>query len=110
MFVDPRTWGTLLYMLLMLPLGVAYFTVAVTLLSTSVALIATPVLVALGETGWISFGTFEVSGVEAWQLPVVMLAGVLLLFVTLHVARAIGQLHGQLAKNLLVKSASRHAV
>ena len=30
MFTDPRSWSTLLYMLLMLPLGILYFTVAVT--------------------------------------------------------------------------------
>ena len=30
MFTDPRTWSTLLYMLLMLPLGIVYFTMAVT--------------------------------------------------------------------------------
>jgi hypothetical protein len=34
-----------------------------------------------------------------------VIGGVLLLFVTLHVARGIGRLHGQLAKHLLVKSA-----
>src|SRR5678810_566191 len=29
-FVDPRTWSTQLYFLLMLPLGIVYFTLAVT--------------------------------------------------------------------------------
>src|SRR6202008_227607 len=33
-FSDPRTWGTLFYMFMMLPLGIAYFTLAVTLLAT----------------------------------------------------------------------------
>jgi hypothetical protein len=32
-------------------------------------------------------------------------AGCLLLFATLHLVRAIGKLHGALAKHLLVKSA-----
>lgn len=32
--------------------------------------------------------------------------GFLLLFVTLHIARGIGYLHGQFAKHLLVKSAA----
>jgi hypothetical protein len=36
----------------------------------------------------------------------VAIAGVLLLTVTLHLARGIGQLHGQLAKALLVSSGS----
>ncbi len=34
MFTDPRTWSTLLYMLLMLPLGIVYFTMAVTGVTT----------------------------------------------------------------------------
>ena len=40
-----------------------------------------------------------------WVWPASVLGGVLLLFVTLHVARGIGRLHGQLAKHLLVKTA-----
>ncbi len=115
MFTDPRTWGTLLYMLLMLPLGIAYFTVAVTLLSVSVSFIAAPLLIWFGDvTGnmdvgsWtllnLDGGTFNTS-LEAWQTPFLLVAGVLLLFVTLHIARGIGSLHGQLAKHLLVKSA-----
>jgi hypothetical protein len=36
---------------------------------------------------------------------VLSLVGVLLLFVTLHVARGIGRLHGLFAKHMLVKSA-----
>jgi hypothetical protein len=39
MFTDARTWTTLFYMLLMLPLGIIYFTIAVTLLSVSLAFV-----------------------------------------------------------------------
>src|SRR5262249_8166378 len=39
MLKDVRTWTTLLYLLLMLPLGIFYFTVAVTVLAFSSALI-----------------------------------------------------------------------
>ena len=41
---------------------------------------------------------------EPWTFPLVVLGGVLLLFVTLHLARAIGKLHGLLAKHLLVRN------
>src|SRR5688572_30811089 len=51
LFTDPRTWATQLYFLLMLPLGIAYFTVAVTGLTTSLALIAAPVAVLFGDLG-----------------------------------------------------------
>ncbi|MDH5824426.1 sensor domain-containing protein [Luteimonas sp. RD2P54] len=115
MFTDPRSWTTLLYMLLMLPLGIAYFTVAVTLLATAAALVAAPVLAALGiaDTGiamqgwqllYIDADTIG-TGAPAWALPLLFVAGVLLLFATLHLARGIGRLHGLLAKHLLVKTA-----
>lgn len=115
MFIDPRTWGTLLYFLLMLPLGIVYFTVAVTLLSVSITFVAAPFLVWFGDVttntqlgGWQLLnidGDVIGTSMHGWELPFGLVAGVLLLFVTLHVARGVGRLHGQLAKHLLVKSA-----
>lgn len=112
LFTDPRTWSTQLYFLLMLPLGIFYFTVAVTLLSLSIAFIATPLLVWFGEVStdlqlgaWWFLDDSGRTSLHGWELPLLLVAGVLLLFVTLHIARGIGHLHGQLAKQLLVKSA-----
>ena len=105
MFTDPRTWSTLLYMLLMLPLGVAYFTVAVTLLAMSLSCILSPLalLPGLHLNVWM-FG-YNLPEEAPWLLVLVCLAGVALLFATLHLARGIGRLHGLLAKHLLVKTA-----
>ena len=106
MFIDPRTWSTLLYMVAMLPLGIVYFTVIVTALSVAVSCILAPVLLGFGawDHWWID--SWEVStSLHAWQLPIVFLSGVILLFATLHLARGIGRMHGLLAKHLLVKSA-----
>ncbi|MGH8084662.1 MAG: sensor domain-containing protein [Lysobacter sp.] len=115
LFTDPRIWGTQLYFLLMLPLGVAYFTVTVTLLLMSLSFIAAPLAVWFGglETsaqigGWQLMawdGGQASTSLQAWQLPLALVFGVLLLFATLHLVRGIGRLHGQLAKHLLVKSA-----
>lgn len=103
MFTDPRTWLTMLYMLLMLPLGIAYFTVAVTALATSVGLIFAPLAQAVIGT---SVMVWQVDGTSwtapGWMLPLLSLCGVILLFLTLHLARGIGYLHGQLARRLLV--------
>jgi hypothetical protein len=52
MFTDVHTWTTLCYMWLMLPLGIVYFTVAVTLLSVSVAFIAAPLMMVF-HSGWL---------------------------------------------------------
>lgn len=110
MFVDPRTWATMLYMLLMLPLGTVYFTLVVTALATSLSLIAAPVLLVLIEAGAFTIDGLQVAGMEdmPWTWPFIALAGIALLFVTLHLARAIGHLHGQLAKHMLVKSGAQH--
>ncbi|MDY1034847.1 sensor domain-containing protein [Stenotrophomonas sp. CFBP8980] len=103
MFTDGRTWLTLLYFVLMLPLGIAYFTVATTLLALSLALIWSPVAV------WFpgAYTGVTINGLplleSAWATPLLALAGGLLLFGTLHLARAVGRMHGTLAKHLLVR-------
>lgn len=114
MFTDPRTWTTQLYFLLMLPLGIAYFTIAVTLLSVAAAFVAAPVAVWLGFAdidvsvdGWHLLNLDNdvlVTSLPLWALPLLFVAGILLLFVTLHIVRGIGRLHGLFAKHLLVKS------
>lgn len=107
LFTDPRTWATQLYFLLMMPLGVAYFTVAVTGLALSLGLIAAPFAALFGGFHgglWIDdINVFSANG--WWALPVCFVTGVALLFLTLHLARGVGYLHGQLAKHMLVKTA-----
>jgi hypothetical protein len=114
MLTDPRTWATLLYMLLMLPLGIAYFTIVVVLSCVSLAMLLTPVAMAFDFFGLgDDFVTHHVtvdwgfgSHVPGWGDAIAMfVVGFFLLFAMLHLVRAIGRLHGALAKHLLVKSA-----
>ncbi len=103
MFADARTWLTMLYFLLMLPLGVLYFSVAITLLSLALGLIFAPLadlLFGVPSGVWID-GVNVVGGFWLW--PVTVTVGVLLLFATLHLARGIGKVHGAVAKHLLVR-------
>ncbi|MCS3746160.1 MULTISPECIES: sensor domain-containing protein [unclassified Xanthomonas] len=102
MFTDLRTWSTMLYFLLMLPLGIVYFTVFVTLLAISLGFVVAPVLSLFDSGVVMTFGGVDV--VNGWLTLPICVLGVLLLFVTLHLARAIGAVHGMLAKHLLVKS------
>jgi uncharacterized membrane protein len=104
--IDVRTWSSMFYLLLMLPLGTAYFTAAV----TGVAL-------SLGTTGLALWGlvtnsaSFTVDGVPwldhllhtAPGLILAAIVGLLLFFVALHIARGIGWLHGRVAELLLVR-------
>lgn len=106
MFTDPRTWSTQLYFLLMLPLGIAYSSIVVTLLSVSAAFIALPISLVLGFNGNLFVDGYQVLDQFAWwEWIAAVVGGVLLLFATLHLARGIGRLHGLFAKHLLVKSA-----
>lgn len=115
MFTDVRTWTTLGYMCLMLPLGIAYFTVAAGLLSISLGLIIAP-LALFFDRHWVSglYVNHQVMidwgfGAHAptWGEGLAMcLIGIALLFMTLHLARAIGHLHGLIAKHMLVPRTS----
>nr|WP_119717634.1 sensor domain-containing protein [Lysobacter tabacisoli] len=104
LFTDPRVWGSQLYFVLMLPLGVVYFTIAATGLSVALSLIALPIALLLGYGGHLFVDGYSVLDANPWwAVPACVIGGVLLLFVTLHVARGIGLMHAQLAKHLLVK-------
>jgi len=106
MFTDPRTWSTQLYFLLMMPLGIAYFTIVATGMATSIALIVLPVSLVLGFNGNLFVDGYQVlDQFNWWEWVAAVVGGVLLLFTTLHLARGIGRLHGLFAKHLLVKSA-----
>ncbi|HXW09053.1 MAG TPA: sensor domain-containing protein [Steroidobacteraceae bacterium] len=101
---DPRTWGTLLYLVAMLPLGIFYFVFAVVGIVVSLSLFIAPIVVLLHVTGMITLdGT--VNGPHPALLPLVSILGIVLLTITLHLSRGIGYLHGQLAKYLLVRPA-----
>ncbi|MEX0899729.1 MAG: sensor domain-containing protein [Gammaproteobacteria bacterium] len=99
MFTDERTWTTMLYMVLQLPLGIAYFVLVVAGLSVSLSLVAAPLAVLFGASLWLGNGAMPV-----YLFPFVSLAGVALLLLTLHACRGIAGFHGALAKYLLVRN------
>ena len=111
LFTDARTWSTMLYFGLMLPLGTVYFTIAVTGLTLTLSLIATPFAWLFGEHAGLRiddwhFGPGVVDVAPGLALPLLFVLGVLGFFAMLHLARGVGRLHGAIAKQLLVKSAT----
>jgi uncharacterized membrane protein len=98
---DRRTWLTILYMVLLMPLGIIYFTCFLTLLILSLYGIASPVLFL-----WIGLPLATIHGIDlfvpGWYVPLTVLAGILVLLLTLHLAKGVGLLHGRLAKYMLV--------
>ena len=110
LLTDSRTWLSLMYMVLMLPLGIIYFTISLTLLILSAGFIAAPVIWWMAQMGWISFygqlhmGTGSMD--PAVASPILFVSGILLLFSSLHLIRAIGQWHGRFAKHVLVEASA----
>ena len=107
MVKDRHTWTAMLYMLLQLPLGIIYFTIAVAGLSLGLGLIGGSIFDLLVETGVVHLHLGPGDHVEwapVWALPLVIALGVLVLTLLMHLAKAIGMMHGHLAKALLVRS------
>lgn len=108
MLVDRHTWLALFYMIIKLPLGIIYFTVAVSGLSASLGLIGGSIFQGLVDSG-ITFGMqpgeFH-SDTPTWLLPFTLVLGVVLLTAVMHLAKGVGIMHGYLAKALLVRPAS----
>lgn len=110
MLVDRRTWTTMFYFLLMLPLGILYFVIATVGICVSVGLVGgsiAAVLLSVGiGSGGITLDNHEVYfGPSPFAAPFLLIGGILLLTAVLHVIRGIGRGHGLLAKHLLVARA-----
>jgi hypothetical protein len=98
--LDTHTWLFLLYMVIQFVLGTVYFVVIVTVLSVSLSFIAIPVLQEFFRQGVI-MGDVRYF-VPTWSYPLFMAGGFLLWTVFMNIARGIGQLHGRMAKWMLV--------
>jgi uncharacterized membrane protein len=100
-FSDYRTWTTMLYMALMLPLGIAYFTVVVTALAMSLAAFAAPIVQWIANTPVIRTGGYGY-WIEPWGAPFFFAGGILGFLATMWLAKGVGYLHGMFAKVMLV--------
>lgn len=109
MLKDARTWSTILYMLLMLPLGIVYFTIAVTGFALGVSFSLAPVLRMGQHLGWwmpapdqagIVFDPAWLDTPVGWLVCVIF--GLVLLTTLLHAARGLVRVHARTAKALLV--------
>lgn len=103
MFTDARTWSTLLYFVLMLPLGIVYFVLALVLPLLSLSLLLTPLSLLTPYPLDVVIGGWSMAAQAPWLSLPLALFGALLLFATLHLVRALGRVHGLFAKHLLVR-------
>jgi hypothetical protein len=103
---DVRTWSSMFYLLLRLPLGIAYFVLAVVGLAMSIGitggaitgLLTGHVYFQMGDNPYLQHFVQTAPG-----LLVFAIIGMLLFFVVLHIARGVGRLHARIAEVLLVR-------
>lgn len=99
---DGRTWLTILYMILRLPLGIIYFVVATILLTMALGLLVAPFaqlffdypVVHILDTSYY---------LPLWAFPFLWMAGALDLLILIHIARAVGRWHAKMAKSMLAR-------
>jgi hypothetical protein len=103
---DMQTWTSMFYLLLMLPLGVIYFTLAVVGIALSLGMTGVSIYGLITNESHLRFDVLPWLDHLLHTAPGLLLAavaGVLMFFLVLHMARAIGWLHGRIAETLLVR-------
>ena len=98
---DGRTWMTVLYMLLMMPLGFIYFSIAILLFALSLDFVAAPIKQYVFDLPLLDLGRYSIYVADNF-MPLVVLVGALLFIVMMHVVRGLGGLHAKLARAMLV--------
>ncbi len=101
---DRRTWTTMLYMVLKLPLGIFSFVLFTVLMSISLALLAAPITQLFFDEPLIHTYSNHYLYVPLWAFPLFWLAGLLDLLLVMHLARALGRAYGAIAKAMLVRA------
>ena len=100
LLVDPRTWSTMLYMVLQMFLGIFYFTLVIAWLAISLSLIFSPLATLWGG---LQLDLDNLTIIPLSFTPVLVVVGILLLIGLMHAVRGIGSMHGHIAKGLLVR-------
>lgn len=98
---DRRTWTTLAYMVIQLPIGIMYFTVLVTFISLSLSFMAWPAAQLLFNLPFAAVDGHAYM-LETWIMPFIVLLGAFSLVILMHLVRRVGRLHGAYAKSMLV--------
>jgi Putative sensor len=109
LFREGRTWTSCAYLILQMPLGILYFTVAITCISTFAGITLTPVAYALmrsnptPETSWLLEHSFMPLYGPGHPAPMgfvllVGLLGFLSLTASFHLVLALGWMHGRILK------------
>jgi hypothetical protein len=98
---ESTTWKAFIYVILHFPLAWLHFLIIFVMFGYSIKSALYPIWYwGLGR-GLITFS--QPFYPPAWSYPLVILVGILLFFVSLHVATLMGKIHGRFAKFMLVR-------
>ncbi len=103
---DVRTWTSMLYLLLMLPLGIVYFVLGVVGIAVSLGISGASIYSLITNQSHVQITDLPVLDHLFHTAPgliLLALVGVVLFFLVLHMARLIGWVHGKIAEGLLVR-------
>jgi hypothetical protein len=94
-------WKTMVYMIVMMPLGIVYFTLIISLMSVGLALVAAPFAQSIFHFAVITIGLTQYQ-IPAWGFPLWIATGIVLIFATMHLAKLVGRMQGWFARQMLV--------
>ncbi len=108
---NPVTWKGLLYLFLKFPLGIILFVLVVTFVSVTLSFLAAPLFYSFGYFPeiWFTASTY-------WQINslgeamILSVAGIPMIFITLHLVNGLAWISGWLAKVLLGNPVSKVAL
>jgi uncharacterized membrane protein len=101
LITESHTWKALAYMILHFPVGLLYFTGIAILFAVSLKLFLYPLWYwALGRP-LITFS--QPIYPPVWSIPLIFIAGIIMLPAVLHLAKSVGKIHGRFAKFMLVR-------
>ena len=84
-------------MVMKLPLGIIYFTIAIVGSTLAIAFVLSPLTFLLEP-----LGITTINNTETWVIPIAFVVGIFLAPGLLHFAKWVGKVHGEMAKGLLV--------
>jgi hypothetical protein len=101
LIIESHTWKALAYMILRFPLGMLYFFGTVTLAAISLKCFLYPLWYWALDRPLITFSQPVYPPV--WSVPLISLAGIVMLPLILHLVKSAGKIHGRFAKFMLVQ-------
>jgi hypothetical protein len=103
LITESHTWKALAYLVLRFPMGLIYFTGTAVMFALSLKCFLYPLWYwGLGRP-LITLSQSQQIYPPVWSVPLISVAGIILLLLILHLVKSVGKIHGKFAKFMLVR-------